>query len=202
MRRFLKKAGLRYEKVFGLVVCLILSTYSMSAMAAEKILFDLFPEGENINPVSLAFTGKVYTESWWFDEVSKGIYPAADDEKFIIKIVDTNLSGTPQDVLNLWAPAEREEMKSLIFDTNIFANNRAFAKKVQASAFMVKILYGNYTIFLVQDSGTTIGDLITTYTLKKVDNSYYQTNLLEADPVYIYITQKYSKSLKFKQRVQ
>ncbi len=181
---------------FFISICFFCCTESLAEM---KI--DFYPQGDiQQNPVSLVFNGKIYTESWWVDEIAKGIFITSDDEKFIIKVINTYQTGTSQDVLNLWAPAERDAMKSTISDAAMFAGSKSFYKKTQMSAFMVKVLYGSYTIFLIQHSGNEIGNTILEYPIVKIDNSYYLTNKLEADPIYTYITDKLSASLKYKQR--
>lgn len=179
------------------LVCCFNSKLSYSA----DIKVDLYPEGENpINPVTLRFSGRLYVDSWWFDEVAKGSFSAGDDEKFIMKVFDVNKNGTPQDILKLWAPSERESMKPDILDNNLFSLNRGYFNNIQYSAFMAKIQYGSYTIFLIQHTGPQIGNDINEYIIKKINNDYYQTNALQSDPLYLYISQKYKGTLKYKIR--
>jgi hypothetical protein len=187
---------------FVFLVFIVTHIFLVISESAEdtKITVELYPQGDTTNPISLIFNGKVYTESWWFDEVVKNTFIASDDEKFIINVVETNQKGTPEDVLTLWSPAERDQMKSIIFDTDAFAGNQGFYKRIQSSAFMAKILYGSYIIFLIQHTGNEIGNLIHEYPTLKVDNNYYLTNKLQSDPMFLFMTEKYSKTLKYKQR--
>jgi len=201
------KTSHKFLKIcFVFLMFLFVNIFPVDSEGAEdtKITIQLYTEGDSqtINPVSLMFNGKVYTESWWFDEVVKNTFIASDDEKFILKVVETNQKGTPQDVLNLWSPSEQDQMKSIIFDADAFAGNQGFYKRIQSSAFMAKILYGSYIIFLIQHTGNEIGNLIHEYPIIKVDNNYYLTNKLQSDPMFLFITEKYSKTLKYKQRVQ
>lgn len=199
MRRvkYSEKVKFYFLAVITILVCCFNPLISYSA----DIKVDMYPIGDSqINPVSLLFNGKLYVESWWFDEVASGLFPASDEEKFIIKMFDANKNGTPQDILNLWAPAERDSMKPDIFDTKLFSANRGYFNNIQYAAFMAKIQYGSYSIYLIQHTGSQIGNDIDEYIIKKIDNNYYQTNALQSDPVYLYISQKYAGTLTYKIR--
>jgi hypothetical protein len=192
----------RPSKILFLVL-LITFIYCFNSQLSYSADFkvDLYPEGDNpVNPVTLRFNGRLYVDSWWFDEVAKGSFSAADDEKFVMKVYDANKNGTPQDILKLWAPSERESMKPDILDKNLFSLNRGYFNNIQYSAFMAKIQYGSYTIFLIQHTGLQIGNDINEYIIKKINNDYYQTNALQSDPVFLYISQKYKGTLKYKIR--
>lgn len=186
--------------LFSSMVLLTNGIFNQTYAFDTKLTIELSPNGDKSNPVVLMLDGKIYDDGWWFDQIENKQLTATEDENFMLKVIKTNQSGTPQDILNLFMPEERENMKTLILDPNLFSGNQAFYKKIKYSAFMSKIYYGSYIIFSIQHTGDVIGNLINTYPIKKVDNGYYLSNTLQNDPVYLYILTKYNKSLKYKQR--
>lgn len=197
----MKIANYSVRILLSLTVILIFCCLGAQPSYAADLKVNFYPAGDKqVNPVSLLFKGKLYPEGWWFDEVAKGVYPASDDEKCMIKIFNTLKNGTQEEILNLWAPSERDAMKPDIFNANLFSGSRGYYKNIQYAAFMAKIEYGSYIIFLVQHTGPRIGDDINDYIIRKIDGNYYQTNDLKSDPVALYITQKYGETLSHKIR--
>lgn len=181
---------------------------STKAVAANVIEF--YPPGEssiNGNPITLTFNGTIYTDSWWFDEITTGStttgkFIAGNDEKFIISVVNTYQTGTVQDILNLWSPSDQSQIQADLSDTQLLTARQNFFKNAQYSALMVKMMYGAYTIFLIQHTGPIIGSTIQEFPIVNINGNYYLTNRLQSDPIFVYIVDKYISALTFKQRAQ
>lgn len=151
------------------------------------------------SPVTLVLKGKNYPENAWFDEmVAKGA--AEPDERFIIDAMSVFKSGTAENALALWAPAEQNRVSELYNDPKQHASNKAYFRQITGSAFLAKILYGSYEIFIVQHDVKGSGSQPTVYTLKKVDGKYYFSNDLESDEVLEYLKHKYAASIPKKNR--
>jgi hypothetical protein len=173
---------------------------AVSAQAKDaQIKVELFPENgsKTGNPVTLILNGKTYPTNGWFDEMTAA-GTATPDEKFIIDAVSTNKSGTVNDVRSLWTPDEQNT--SFFSDPKIFASSQSFFKRFTGSAFLAKILYGSYTIFIVQHDVEGYGTTIHGYPLKNINGRFYLTNKLKDDPVFLYLSEKYSKTLQLKKR--
>ena len=149
-------------------------------------------------PVTLTLQGKLYSGNSWFDELAKDPGGLTEDEKVIMAVVDANRSGTSVDILKLWSPDERESIASMMSDSQLFAKNQGYYKRVTGSAFIGRVLYGDYIICLVQHDLPQSGSIIKEYPIHKVDGKYYMTNKLANDPVFMYLTQKYRQTLSLK----
>lgn len=146
------------------------------------------------HPVTLSFDAKVYPKGSWFSKLQeKGALGA--DEKFLVGSVKANADGTLDDVLALWLPEERDEIRKLASNTELWEGNRNFYRMIRASAFVSKIFYGAYVIFFVEHTGTGFEPMIKPYPVKEVDGRYYFTNALQDDPIFQYFTTAYAKTL-------
>lgn len=165
----------------------------------EQVTVNFFPENgsKTGNPVTLILKGKTYPTNGWFDEMTAA-RTAAPDEKFIIDAVSINRNGTITKVRSLWTPDEQDT--SLFSDPVVFNRNQSVFRHMTGSAFLAKILYGDYIIFLVQHDVEGYGTMVNEYPVKKSAGKFYLTNRLKDDPVFLYLSQKYSKTLQFKKR--
>ena len=162
----------------------------------DRITIELYPSGESekVNPVALSFSGKVYENLVLPDSLEKSNLP--DDEKFLAKAIAINKNGTLEEVLSIWNPSEREDIKKVASDPKIFEANRKFYSTIEKSSLKAKILYGTYTIYIVNHSDRVSGERLKEYPLKKVEGKYFLTNALSEDPVFQYLTTKYIKKLR------
>ena len=162
----------------------------------DRITVDLYPAGEleKVNPVTLSFSGKVYENLVLSDSPEKP--NLSEDEKFLAKAIAINKSGTLEDVLSIWSPSERPSIRKVAEDPKIFEANRKFYSTIEKSSLKAKILYGTYTIYIVNHSDRVSGERLKEYPVKKVDGQYFLTNALSEDPVFQYITTKYMKKLR------
>jgi hypothetical protein len=150
------------------------------------------------HPVTLSFDAHVYSGNSRFQELAKDPSQLTEDEKFLISVVQANTSGSGADIVALWEPNEREEVKQLVNDNELFVGNRAFYTKIQDSTLRAKIYYGSYILFFVEHSGEAFAPLIKEYPVKATGSGYYLTNALQSDPVFQYFVTVYSKTLPLK----
>ncbi len=148
------------------------------------------------NPVIRSLKGKTYLTNGWFDEMATG--SLSSDEKFLIDAVKVNTNGKLSDVKKLWTLDEQNT--SFFSDPKVFARSQSIFKRITSAAFLAKIIYGNYVIFIVQFNVEGYGTMVNQYPLKKQGGKFYFTNELMKDPVYHYLHDKYAKTLPIKQR--
>ncbi len=166
----------------------------------EQITVRFLPDNgpKTDNPVILTLKGKTYPTNGWFDEMTaEGTI--APEEKFVIDAVAINRNGTMAKVRSLWTPDEQNSTH-LFSDADVFGRSQSFFRRITRSAFLAKILYGDYIIFLVQHDVEGYGTTVHKYPVKKLDGKFYLTNRLKDDPVFLYLSEKYAKSLPLKKR--
>lgn len=161
-----------------------------------RISVEFFPTGEaeKTNPVVLSFSGKLY-DNVLLPEPGKPS-ALADDEKAVAKIIATNRRGTLEELLQLWNPPERTEIRRLASDPQLFDANRKFYGTIAKSFLRAKIYYGSYVIFIVRHTDGASGEVMKDYPLKRVGDEYLATNALSNDPVFQYLTTKYLAKLR------
>jgi hypothetical protein len=175
-----------------------------SASYADTLTLTVSPQNSTVtlNPATIALNGMLYANSIWLEDVTAGTTQAAADETFIARVVAKNQTGTQTDVLNTWNPDEQAKMGTYINDTNLFAANQAFYKTIKNSAFLAKVSYGEYIVFLVQHTMQDATNISKMYPIKLVNGVYYMTNLLSNDPIYVYYMPNISKLISFKTKPQ
>lgn len=160
------------------------------------ITVEFFPADDagKTNPVVLSFSGKLYDNL----PLPEGgaASSLAGDEKFIAKVIETNRRGGLEEVLQLWNPPERPEIRKVASDPQAFEANRKLYATIGKSFLRAKIYYGSYVIFIVRHTDGGSGEIVKDYPLKKVGGEYLLTNLLGADPVFQYLTTKYVSKLR------
>ena len=152
------------------------------------------------SPITLTLQGKLYSGNSWFDELVKNKAVMTDDEKLIMAVVDANTNGSLSDILKLWSPDERESVASMLSESQIFVRNQGYYKRITGTAFVGRVLYGDYIIYFVQHNLSQSGSSIKDYPISKVNGKYYMSNKLANDPVFMYLTQKYRQTLGVKTR--
>lgn len=101
----------------------------------------------------------------------------------------------------MWPPDEQQEAQETYSNPVFVSGNKGFFNKINYAAFLSEIVYGPYFIFIVQYSGPEIGNLVDEYVITKVNGTYYMTNKLKSDPLFVYMTEKLKTELKLKERV-
>lgn len=199
MNRNLKRVIIPISLLCLLFICMI---SGVTKADNSTMSFDIYPRNSNANnnPAILTLNGKKYVDNLWFDNISSNSTSVSDEEKFIVKVVNTNQQGTQDDVLNLWLPDDRTDMSTIISDADIFSLNQSKYKDIKYSVFLGRLDYGDYTVFVVQHILSDNTNLVKLYPIKYLDGSYYLTNELSDDPVFNQLMQiaKDSFSLKTK----
>jgi hypothetical protein len=188
-------------RVLILIVGIGITGFAEPAQAKdEQISVRFFPEdgSKTDNPVSLIFKGKTYPTNGWFDEITAA-GTATPEEQFVINVVALNRSGSLSNIQSLWGTDEQDQISDLA-DSRMFAGNQAFFRRITGSAFLAKILYGDYIIFLVQHDVQGYGSMVKEYPLRKRSGKLFLTNRLVDDAVYMFASSNYSKSLPLKKR--
>jgi hypothetical protein len=169
--------------------------------AMEPIKFEIYPHGVvKQNPVTVYLNGIIYKDSWWFDEVKAGKFQPSADESFMMKAVDFNTQGSLDDQLSLWPKDERQDTFNTLKDPIFFSGNQGYYKRMPYVTFLAKIAYGPYTIFFIQQSGPEEKAEIFTYPIVNISGTYYLTNKLKSDPVFVYLTEQVKEFLTLKAR--
>ncbi len=135
-----------------LAVIILVYVLSTSNTNAETIDISVFPMKSitEINPTIIRLNGKIYTDTIWIDDIITGKVQAESDENFIARVLTVNQSGSAADVLSTWNPDERTQMSTYINKPELFVVNKNWNKSIKYSAFLAKVLYGEYTVFVVQ----------------------------------------------------
>lgn len=164
---------------------------------------ELYPETPEAatatrNPITVGFNGRVYQGGWWLGRIGERALTA--DEQFIVDVLEGNRERSPEEVLELWHPAERDDLRELVTNPEIFEKNRRFYRGVADSALVAKVLYGSYSLFFVQHVGADFEDFIKVYPIVESRGEYYLTNALQADPVFQYFATAYAETLDLVER--
>lgn len=184
-----------------LVIFMLL--WSCDSFALDVIKLQFYPEDITIkeNSIEVVFYGKMYSDSWWFDEVETKKFVASPEENFIIQVFNKNKKGSVGELLALWPPDEQQEAQETYSNPVFVSGSKGFFNKVKHAAFLSQIAYGPYYIFSVQYSGSEIGNMIDEYVITKINNTYYITNKLKNDPLFVYMNEKLKKEFKLKERI-
>jgi hypothetical protein len=176
----------------GLAIVITALVWSSLSYALDKISYEYYPSNvvTNDNPIVVSFNGRIYAESWWFDEVENNEFSPSADESFVMLADSVNRNGGLNDLLQLWPPDERQEASDTFGDPSVLAGNQGYFRQLTNSAFLEKIAYGPYTIFLIEQSGTETGDVITEVPIIKDGSNYYLTNKLKSDPLFTFLIEK------------
>ncbi|MFZ4858386.1 MAG: hypothetical protein ACOYL3_18525 [Desulfuromonadaceae bacterium] len=189
----------------GTIVLFCLLTLAFVPLTAKgedvSISVEFYPNNVVTGaPVSVTLKGKIYTGSSWFDELAKIPGAFSPDEIFITNYVAANANGTASDIISSWEPDEKESISVKVSDSQMFTKNQTYFKRLTGSAFLARILYGEFSIFLVQHVAGQDNTDIHAYPVRMVAGKYYMTNKLSSDPVFLYIVQKYKNTLSLKTR--
>ena len=100
----------------------------------DRIVIDLFPKGQERgnSGARLTFSGLVYDRLPFVTGSSKEYMSYGPAEKFLMKVVSTYQDGSLDDVLKLWTPGSREEIRKIASDTTLFEGNRNFFRGLSA----------------------------------------------------------------------
>jgi len=178
---------MKIKLIIGFIIILQAILLFVHSVHADTITLNVYPINTtvNINYANIVLTGKLYAEDIWLESISDGITQAAPDETFIASVVKMNRNGLQADVLNTWNPDERSKMSSYVNNAVMFSKSQNWYKAVKYSAFLAKMIYGEFTVFAVQHSMQSGSNIILLYPIKNVSGSYYLTNQLSEDPIFV-----------------
>ncbi len=150
----------------------------------------------SLNPIRFTFRGWVYApEGLSMTSPDANKFPPEER-----RLRDALAAAKKQGIIAIvpfWSPAEQAGVKKTVSEPNVNAGMTSFLRSVENSIFLGKVLYGPYSIMLVQHIGESLpaSQAPARYTLKKVGDQYYLTDDLSADPVFMYLTEKYVRQL-------
>lgn len=162
---------------------------------------EMLPEGAKAttNPARFTYRGWLYVpEGLAFADPGSpnaAKYPAP--ERRVMEALAVARNEGIAAVVPFWSPEERKNILETVTDPAVNRGMNGFLKAVETSVFLAKVLYGPYTIMLVQHIGQALpsAQAPAHYTLKLVNGQYFLTNDLMADPVFTYLTEKYVRQL-------
>jgi len=162
------------------VSVLLISPFDTSA--ATQITFTA--SGQAGNPVKLVFNGSLYEDKRTFHELLKDKAPLTDLQKFLMKVIEINTSGGKNQILSLWAPKERADIKKYVDNAQFFKKNTAFYRNVISSRLVAYIDFGNYSICYIEHNVKGIGKYVKMYPVVHIKKQLYLSNGLSGDFFY------------------
>lgn len=148
------------------------------------------------NPIRLTFRGWLYTpEGLSMSSPDVKDFPV-EERRLVAALGEARKKGILA-VVPYWSPAEQTTIRRNVSDPTVNVGMTNFLRSVENSVILAKVLYGQYTILLVQHVGQSLqsAQAPARYTMKKVGEEYYLTDDLSADPVFMYLAEKYVRQL-------
>ena len=186
----LKASRLLSVLSMGLFLTLAVS----AADNTHNVKIELYPEGQHTNPVVLSVTGERYANNPLIP-VPPDSSATAPELQFLGQLIATNTNGSLQDVLSMWDPRDREAIRKLASDPALFEGNRNFYRGITSSRLLARISYGSYDIFFVRHITQTT-TIVKDYPVVHVNGALMNTNALQSDPVFVYLSTKYAQALQ------
>lgn len=172
----------------------IVLALTVSAQDSHNIRIELYPEGQHSNPAVLSMTGERYQGNPLIPMPPES-RAGSPEIQFLGQLISTNANGSLEDVLRLWDPKDREAIRKIASDPTIFEGNRNFYRSITVSRLMARVSYGTYDIFFVQHT-TQSRTVVKDYPVIHVNGSLMNTNALQKDPVFVYLSTKYAQILQ------
>jgi len=182
-------------RVRAVVLTALLLPIPFQAQNSPTIKVELYPEGQHTNPVVLYLTGQRY-ESNPLIPVPLDNPNQADDIKFLSRMISISGNGTLEEFLKLWDPKDRDGIRAVASDPKLFEGNQNFYRSISASRLVAKVYYGTYEIFFVAHSTPSAKTLVKEYPVTHLGDSVVLTNALQSDPVFVYLSTKYTHMLR------
>ncbi|WP_139181407.1 hypothetical protein [Thiohalomonas denitrificans] len=150
--------------------------------AGQTIVFA--PDKTNEKPVILSFQGKLYQRNATFERLQKRGAEPTREEMFVINLVETNRSGTEEQILSLWKPSERSAMRKQVSNPRMFNRNRSLYKNIKTSSFVAMVNYGDFVLSYVEHELRGAGPYLKMYPLFVSGKDVYLSNALMGDFFY------------------
>ncbi len=189
-------------------LCLIVTTVSRADSPPPREDFDSVerltvvlqaPGEQEEHPMEIRFDAHRYRSVLWLKPAAPtDELPAA--ERFLVRMLQANGQGTPEEVLALWSPEDRPEVRTLVSNEVLFNQNQRFFRNLSEAGLHMKVYYGAYVIFFVQYHSPGEVDSIQALPITRQGDEYFMTQALKADPVFAYLTTAYAKQLPIEER--
>jgi len=191
-----KPAALRSSRLMipALAVWLFLSLAVATAQTPHTIKIELYPEGQHTNPAVLYVTGDRYRDNPLI-HMPQDSSNSSPEMQFLGQVIFTDANGSLDDVLRMWDPKDRDAIRKVASDPSIFEGNRNFYRSITSSRLLAKVSYGTYDIFFVQHI-TQNRTVVKDYPVTHVNGALMNTNALQSDPVFVYLSTRYAQVLQ------
>jgi hypothetical protein len=165
------------------------------AQNSPEIRIELYPEGQHTNPAILLLRGERYEPSLAIP-VPLDSPNQPDDIQFLSRMLTLSANGTLEEFLKQWDTRDRENIRKVASDPKLFEGNQNFYRSITASRLLAKVHYGSYEIFYVAHTTPGVKALVKDYPVTHQGDSLVLTNALQSDPVYTYLSTKYTQMLR------
>ena len=165
------------------IACICFST---SAIADEAVI-KLYPDNPvngKTNPVSVSFSGSIYKDKPLLNFKSPNNSKLSIAELALIKFIEVNSKGTPEQVLDMWNPPERGSIKEILSKGDIFTRNKALYSSIVESRFVARVNYGSFVLFYVEQKRLPSDYKVKMYPFIEKDGQYFASNMLTSDFFY------------------
>ena len=132
----------------------------------------------------MSFSGKIYKDRPLLEQASPMGDKLSAAEVAVMKFVEVNAKGTAAQVVELWNPAERENIKNVISKEDIFTRNQALFSTITESRLVARMNFGQFIIFYVEHKRPPSDYKVKLYTFTEKDGRYFATNMLSSDFFY------------------
>lgn len=153
----------------------------------NEVTIKFYPDAQTnakTNPVSLSFSGNLYKDKPLLEQGKPRSLKLSAAETALAKFLDVNAKGTPDEVLEVWNPPERESIKAMVAKPDLFARNKAINANISETRMVARINYGVFTLFFVEHKWMTSDYKVRLYAFTEKDSQYFATNLLTSDFFY------------------
>jgi hypothetical protein len=198
MNRLLKQmpAVLRNSRlvITALAVGLFLALAGSATETPHTIKIELYPEGQHTNPAVLYVTGERYQDNPLI-HMPPDSSTSSPEMQFLGQVILTNANGSLDDVLRMWDARDRDSIRKIASDPSLFEGNRNFYRSITSSRLLARVSYGTYDIFFVQHI-TQNRTVVKDYPVAHVNGALMNTNALQSDPVFVYLSTRYAQVLQ------
>ena len=97
---------------------------------------------------------------------------------------ETDSIFTPEQVLDMWNPPERENIKEILSKGDIFTRNKALHSSIVESRFVARVNYGSFVLFYVEQKRLPSDYKVKMYPFIEKDGQYFASNMLTSDFFY------------------
>jgi len=178
----------------ALAVWLLLTLAVSTAQTPHTIKIELYPEGQHTNPAVLYVTGERYQDNPLI-HMPPDSSTFSPEMQFLGQVILTNANGSLDDVLRMWDPRDRDAIRKVASDPSLFEGNRNFYRSITSSRLLARVSYGTYDIFFVQHI-TQNRTVVKDYPVTHVNGALMNTNALQSDPVFVYLSTRYAQVLQ------